>query len=119
MRTHSRDANGTTSWELFLHQCIALAPGDNEPPTANVQSKKQREPARKQMRRTTSKQPVAKPSQPNEERDMTYYWQEWIQLCQTLQEVSRDYQLSGNLSDYHDLVPRIARFSFSVSMLPE
>ncbi|HEY3104251.1 MAG TPA: P-loop NTPase fold protein [Pyrinomonadaceae bacterium] len=115
LREQSNSVKGKLgTWPKFLDRCATLAK-EHEPS----------EPARqaKPAKAETKKQPAAKKVSAVAAHDAkqpdAYYWQEWKQLCETLREISTDDYLPENLEDYHDLIPRIARFSFSVSMLSE
>jgi hypothetical protein len=44
---------------------------------------------------------------------------EWLQLCDALTGISADGYLEGDLGPFIEMVKPVARFSFSVSELPE
>src|SRR5262249_23484929 len=105
-QSRSEQAATTASWQQFLKECLDLAQAASAPPAAGW---------------TSGKAPAAKSrsqaAQHRQRRQMAFYWQEWVELCETLQRLSEDGFVPDKLSDYYDLVPRVARFSFSVSML--
>lgn len=84
------------SWKQFLKECVELA----STPDRLTQTKRSRTRAAQQ-------------------HQTDFYWREWVQLCETLQHLSEGDFVPDKLGDYYDLVPRVARFSFSVSILPE
>jgi len=118
LRDQSRVASGKSTWSKFLDHCIALAAEEQARAQLDQAKTRAGATAKEQAASTTRKSPTRR-MRKVAARDIAYYWQEWIQLCERLREISSDDYLPGDLSGFYDLVPRIARFSFSANMMPE
>ena len=112
LRQQSSTSKGSKqTWQKFLAHCDALG-------KAQEQTSKPRSTNTAKKNTTAKKAPSDAPPKAGQ-FDTRYYWQEWMLLCGTLRDISADDYLPAHLEDYHDLIPRVARFSFSVSMLSE
>jgi KAP family P-loop domain/Papain family cysteine protease len=109
----------TATWQPFLEECIKLTALENQQPTMRSQLSKSTNVSSSSKKSKTAATGAAKKDLQNKEHEIAYYWREWDQLCETLQQLSQDGFLPQKLNAYYDFVPRVARFSFSVSMLPE
>ncbi len=117
--SHAANARSVT-WEDFLTDCIDLAATAASAATGRQSVASTEEGKGPSQKRTTAaRRTSARTARYRKAAEVAYYWQEWVQLCEVLQQISRGDFLPHKLHEYYDLVPRVARFSFSVSMLPE
>jgi hypothetical protein len=116
LREQSNAGKGSAeTWMEFLDRCAA--PIEEQKPQSDKRTAKptQAGTEKKLATKKSSSRIVRDGKQP----DTTYLRQEWAQLCDTLREISANDYLPASLDEYHDLIPRVARFSFSVSMLSD
>jgi hypothetical protein len=119
LRQSGLAAGGDVTWSDFLATCASMrVPG---PPSENSDEHEHTDNAsphpaagQRQAVAATATPPDTGPELPRNED----FGREWQELCSVLLRLDNGY-VPENLSDHYDLVLRVARFSFSVSELPE
>jgi hypothetical protein len=104
-----------TTWEAFLGDCLTAVESD----FAKANLEKLREFPHQSTKKTRSKSSKTETSPPTTPLPSSLDEKEWCRMIEALQTVSTGEFMPADLKNYYDLVPKVARFSFSVSDLPD
>jgi hypothetical protein len=118
MLKQARTPNRNLTWTKFVVACAGMHHINQVAGESATDVDGEQPPKSRAKQNQTKKKSTRQPKLDVEELALDQFNREWQELCEVLSNLDQDF-VPENLDSYDDLVRRAARFSFSVSALPE